>query len=46
MSSPNALVSLDEYLAATYRPDRDYLDGELVERNAGEWVTAACRLFF
>ncbi len=30
------LVSVQEYLSATYRPDRDYVDGELVERNAGE----------
>jgi Uma2 family endonuclease len=29
-------VSLDEYLNTTYHPDRDYLDGELVERNMGE----------
>ncbi len=30
------LVPLSEYLATTYRPDQDYLDGELKERNVGE----------
>jgi Uma2 family endonuclease len=30
------LVSVSEYLATTYRPDQDYLDGELQERNVGE----------
>ena len=29
------LVSLEEYLHTTYRPDRDYIEGELRERNAG-----------
>jgi len=37
MSSSTTLVSLDEYLATTYRPDRDYVDSEVVERNVGEW---------
>jgi len=31
-----ALVSVDEYLRASYRPDCDYVDGELEERNLGE----------
>jgi Uma2 family endonuclease len=30
------LLSVEEYLATTWRPDRDYLEGELVERNMGE----------
>ncbi len=30
-------VPLSEYLETSYRPDRDYLDGELLERNVGEW---------
>ncbi len=29
------LVSVDEYLATSYRPDCDFVDGELIERNAG-----------
>lgn len=35
--SSSTLVSLAEYSATTYHPDRDYIDGELVERNVGEW---------
>ena len=31
------LVSLEEYLRTTYRPDREYLDGELRERNVGQF---------
>jgi Uma2 family endonuclease len=31
------VVSLKEYLNTSYRPDCDYLDGELLERNVGEW---------
>ena len=30
------LVSVEEYLHTLYRPDCDYVDGELVERNVGE----------
>src|SRR5712692_9663889 len=30
-----AFVSLQEYLDTTYRPDCDYVDGEVVERNTG-----------
>src|SRR5215467_3994062 len=29
------LVSLEEYLNSSYEPDRDYVDGVLVERNVG-----------
>ena len=32
-----AVVALNEYLASGYRPDREYLDGQLLERNVGEW---------
>jgi Uma2 family endonuclease len=31
------VVPLGEYLATLYRPDCEYLDGELLERNVGEW---------
>ena len=27
------LVSVEEYLATSYRPDCDYVDGKVVERN-------------
>jgi Uma2 family endonuclease len=29
-------VSLEEYLETSYRPDCDYVDGEVVERNMGD----------
>ncbi len=29
-------TSLDEYLSTAYRPDAEYIDGELRERNVGE----------
>ncbi len=31
------LISVEEYLATSYRPDRELLDGQLVERNLGEY---------
>lgn len=30
------LISVEEYLRTSYRPDCDYVDGEVVERNRGE----------
>jgi Uma2 family endonuclease len=30
------LVSVEEYLRTSYHPDRDYVDGEVLERNLGE----------
>jgi len=30
------LISVHEYLATAYRPDCDYVDGAVVERNVGE----------
>jgi Uma2 family endonuclease len=35
MATP-VLIPVEEYLRTTYRPDRDYIDGELKERNLGE----------
>ncbi len=29
-------ISVDEYLNTTYRPDCDYVDGQVLERNLGE----------
>jgi Uma2 family endonuclease len=31
-----ALIPVEEYLRTSYRPDRDYVDGEVQERNLGE----------
>jgi len=30
-------ISEDEYLASVYEPDCDYIEGQLVERNSGEY---------
>jgi Uma2 family endonuclease len=30
-------ISVTEYLNTTYRPDRDYVDGAVLERNLGEY---------
>ena len=35
--STAALVSIEEYLSTSYRPDRDLVDGQLIERNVGEY---------
>src|SRR5271166_4180255 len=32
------LVSVEEYLNAQYRPDMEFVDGVLVERNVGDWL--------
>lgn len=32
----SAIVPVNEYLRKSYRPDRDYVDGEVQERNLGE----------
>ena len=37
MATAATFVPLSEYLETSYRPDCDYLDGELLERNVGEW---------
>jgi len=31
------LVTVEEYLKTVYRPDRDYVDGRIEERNVGEY---------
>ena len=33
-------LSLLEYMKTSYRPDREYVDGELLERNVGKWEHA------
>ena len=33
-------VSIEEYLNTSYRPDREYVDGEVRERNVGKWEHA------
>ena len=31
------LVSVQQYLSTSYRPDREYIDGVILERNLGEY---------
>jgi Uma2 family endonuclease len=33
-------ISMSEYLETTYRPDCEYVDGEVRERNVGKWEHA------
>ena len=35
--STATLIPVSEYLSTSYRPDVEYLEGELLERNVGEW---------
>src|SRR5579884_2636178 len=43
-------ISVDEYLKTVYRPDRDYVDGVVEERNLGErdhsYIQARLIIFF
>ena len=39
------IIPLGEYLETTYRPDRDWIEGELKERNMGEQPHAAVQAF-
>jgi Uma2 family endonuclease len=41
-----ATIPVEQYLATTYRPDRDYIDGELRERNVGEYLYGALQARF
>src|ERR1700735_5032750 len=36
MMAAATLVSIEEYLSTSWDPDREYVDGRLVERNVGE----------
>jgi Uma2 family endonuclease len=38
-------ISLDEYLRSSYHPDCDYVDGEVQERNWGEFDHAVVQAF-
>lgn len=37
LSNLSNLTSIEEYLSTTYRPDVDYVDGEIEQRNLGEF---------
>jgi len=45
-TSTPVFVPLEEYLRTTYRPDRDWIDGETKERNLGEKPHARIQGFF
>jgi hypothetical protein len=36
----SVLISIEEHLNTSYRPDRESIDGEVVERNMGKWQHA------
>ena len=40
MATAPTLLSIDQYLRTTYHPDADYIDGEIEERNLGEFEHA------
>lgn len=40
MATTPTLLSIDQYLRTSYRPDADYVDGEIEERNLGEFEHA------
>jgi Uma2 family endonuclease len=37
MATTPALLSIDEYLQTSYKPDVDFVDGEIEERNMGQY---------
>jgi Uma2 family endonuclease len=39
--TPGVRISVDEYLSTVYEPDCEYVDGELIERNVGEFDHSA-----
>jgi Uma2 family endonuclease len=45
-TSAPIFVPLEEYLRTSYRPDRDWIDGETKERNMGEMPHASVQAFF
>jgi Uma2 family endonuclease len=46
MSTTPVLIPVEEYLRTVYRPDCDYVDGEVQERNMGESPHAQLQTFF
>jgi Uma2 family endonuclease len=45
MATSTTLVPLEQYLRTTYQPDRDWIDGEVRERNVGEGSHASVQGF-
>jgi Uma2 family endonuclease len=44
MATASPLLSIEEYLRTSYKPDADYVDGEIEERNLGEFEHARLQL--
>jgi Uma2 family endonuclease len=44
MATAPPLLSIEEYLHTSYSPDADYVDGEIEERNLGEFEHARLQL--
>lgn len=42
--SARTVISVEDYLASSYEPDCDYVDGNVEERNLGEWAHATLQL--
>ncbi len=38
-----ARIPIEQYLRTSYEPDAEYVRGEIEERNAGEYASAARR---
>ena len=46
MTTTPVLIPVEEYLRTVYRPDCDYIDGEVLERNRGETPHGRLQTFF
>ena len=46
MTTTPVQIPVEEYLRTVYRPDRDYIDGEVLERNLGEKPHSRLQRFF
>jgi Uma2 family endonuclease len=46
MATTPTLLSIDHYLRTSYHPDADYVDGEIEERNLGEYDHAKLQTLF
>ncbi len=46
MTTTPVLIPLEEYLRTVYRPDRDYIESEVLERNKGEKPHARLQTYF
>ena len=46
MSPTQTLISVEEYLSTMYRPDCDFVDGKVEERNMGETPHSRMQRFF